>query len=427
MCPSENDQLSPSGSDAFDANSQRVIVGVLVLAFTLSVLRYSYDGVFRALVGPQHDFAVYYAAGKAIRAGENPYDREVLCRIMDDPGIVCYGLYPPFLAILVIPLTYLSLGAASIVWFCGSHLCLIACVCIVPLAFSSLRRRVVWMPAAWIMLNLWPVAFSLDVGNVNVPLLLILTVAFCAHACRREWTAGALLSVAAMIKLHPMLFVPYALWTRQYKLCVAIFLGCCIIAGLCVGVAGVPVHQSWLEGLWQFASEGSQFAADNSVVHPANQSIAAFWARLMVPNQHTTPWWDAPPAAQWLNIGACAVLWLVTMAFCSRRPAPEHVRRLEFGAFVTLAVVASTQSWEHHYSLLFIPLCAAFLHVAERRQKLGLALLAIAYALIGMEYEYHSKAFETGVLIPVMSVKLLAGIMLLGLLVSMMRSVRRNA
>ena len=421
MSPPERDQLPPTNAAPFDASTRGVIIGVLVLAFTLSAVRYSYDGVFRALVGSQHDFAVYYAAGKAIRQGENPYDREVLSDIMDDPKIVCYGLYPPFLAILLIPLTYLSVASASLVWFCGSHLCLIVCVAIVPLAFPSLPRWVVWLPAAWIMMNLWPVGFSLDVGNVNVPLLLILTLAFCAHARRREWTAGALLSVAAMIKLHPVLFVPYALWTRQYKLCVAICLGCCIILGASVGVAGVPVHQSWLEGLWQFGSEGSQLAADNSVVHPANQSVAAFWARLMVPNEHTTPWWNAPEAAQWLNVGVCATLWLLTMAFCSRRPAPEHVRRLEFGAFVTLAVVASTQSWEHHYTLHFIPFCAGFLHAAERRHKHGLALLAVTYVLIGMEYEYHNKNFETGVLIPVMSVKLLAGIALLGLLVNMTR------
>ena len=400
MSPPERDQLPPTNAAPFDASTRGVIIGVLVLAFTLSAVRYSYDGVFRALVGSQHDFAVYYAAGKAIRQGENPYDREVLSDIMDDPKIVCYGLYPPFLAILLIPLTYLSVASASLVWFCGSHLCLIVCVAIVPLAFPSLPRWVVWLPAAWIMMNLWPVGFSLDVGNVNVPLLLILTLAFCAHARRREWTAGALLSVAAMIKLHPVLFVPYALWTRQYKLCVAICLGCCIILGASVGVAGVPVHQSWLEGLWQFGSEGSQLAADNSVVHPANQSVAAFWARLMVPNEHTTPWWNAPEAAQWLNVGVCATLWLLTMAFCSRRPAPEHVRRLEFGAFVTLAVVASTQSWEHHYSLLFIQITLPLITLSRLTLNTSNRALIFRKALLPTDVvdqiEDHQHFIRTG-------------------------------
>ena len=56
--------------------TRRVVVCVLALAFALSLLRYGYDGVFRALVGPQHDFAVYYAAGKAIR-----FDDVVACKV----------------------------------------------------------------------------------------------------------------------------------------------------------------------------------------------------------------------------------------------------------------------------------------------------------------------------------------------------------
>ena len=412
-------------TDSDNAIPRRAMACVLALAFTLSFVRYGYDGIFRALVGPQHDFAVYYAAGKAIRAGENPYDLAVLCRVMDDPSMVCYGLYPPFLAIAVIPLTYLSFAAASIVWFCCNHLWLIASVAVMPIAFPSLPRWVVWMGAGWLMLNLWPVGFSLDVGNANVLLLLILTLAFCAHVRRRVWTAGGLLAVAIMVKLHPILFVPYALWTRQYKLFVAICLGCCIIGAVCLGVVGLDVHRSWIDGLWTYVRQGPSLSIDNSVVHPANQSVAAFWARLMAPNEHTKAWWDAPRLAQWLNLGVCLALWLLTMALCSRGDAPEHVRGLEFGALVTLAVVASTQSWEHHYALLFVPFCAGLFHLmTHRRNPAWLALLALAYVLVGMEYEYHHKAFETGILIPVMSIKLFAGLMLLALLVGMMRSAR---
>lgn len=415
-------------TDPNSAIARRGVACVLALAFTLSLVRYGYDGVFRALVGPQHDFAVYYAAGKAIRLGENPYDLAVICRVMHDPGMVCYGLYPPFLAIATVPLTYLSFGAASIVWFCLNHLWLIASVAVMPLAFPLLPRWVVWMGAGWLMLNLWPVGFSLDVGNVNVLLVLLLTLAFCAHVRKRVWATGGLVALAAMIKLHPILFIPYALWTRQYKLLVAICLGCCIIGCACLAVVGLDVHRSWIDGLRTYITQGSNLSVDDSVVHPANQSIAAFWARLMVPNQHTSAWWHAPRLAQWLNLAVCLALWLLTMALCARGAAPAHVRGLEFGALVALAVVASTQSWEHHYALLFVPFCVGLCHlVTDRRRPMWLALLAMAYVLVGMEYEYHHKAFETGVLIPVMSIKLLAGLLLLGLLLGMMASEKRRA
>ena len=413
----------------------RALACVVALALSMALLRYGYDGVCRALVGPQHDFGVYYAAGKCIRAGQNPYDVAALRGALNRPDIhrfgFAYGLYPPFLAICFIPLTFVSFDAASFVWFGLNHLWVIVCVAVLPLAFRRSPKWVLWIGGAWVMLNLWPVAFTLDVGNANLLVLLVLTLALCAHAAGRCWTCGGLIAIATMLKLHPVLFVPYALWTRQYKLCVAICLGCCIMAATCVGGVGLDVHKAWLHGLWAFtcpapaapepgATATTTLPQDDSIVHPANQSVAAFWSRLLTRNEHTEAWTDAPRLAHWLNIGTCLALWLATMAVCKRRDPGPDVRRLEFGAFVALAVVASTQSWEHHYALLFVPFCAALSHVIHTRRRWPwLAGLAAAYALVALEYEYHHVAFEKGVLIPVMSIKLLAGVLLLALLVGM--------
>ena len=419
---------------------RRVLSCVLALALASSLLRYGYDGVFRALVGPQHDFAAYYAAARAIRVGADPYDAAALRRVMGRPDLsaygMAYGLYPPFLAICLIPLTALSFEAASIVWFCANHLWAIACVAVLPLAFRRGPKWAVWLAGGWIMLNLWPVAFTLDVGNANLLLLLVLTLAFCAHAAGRCWVSGGLIAVGAMIKLHPALFIPYALWTRQYRLLVAICLGCCIIAALCVAGVGMGVHRSWLDGLGAFVGLAPEDAAsrpstrlpeDDSIVHPANQSIAAFWSRLFTRNEHTQAWAHRPKLAHGLTLGVCLALWLATMAACKRGRATVDVRRLEFGAMVALAVVASTQSWEHHYALLFIPFCAVLGHVVESRRRWPLiGLLAVSYALIAMEYEYHHTAFERGILIPVMSIKLLAGVLLLALLIGMVCTAKKS-
>ncbi len=415
-----------------DGWSRRAVRCILVLVLALSLLRFAYDGVFRALVGPQHDFAVYYAAGKAIRAGKNPYDLASLRSVFHRPEIqkhgFAYGLYPPFLAACVVPFTFLSFDAAAIVWFCLNHVWILLCVAVLPLAFKGLPRGAVWIAGAWIMMNLWPVAFTLDVGNANLLLLAALMLAFVAHANGRPWSAGGLLAAATMLKLHPILFAPYALWTRQYRLFVAICVGCCIIIAACVAGAGVDVHVSWLQGLRAFVGGDAPESAttlpqDDSIVHPANQSVAAFWSRLLTRHEHTRACADKPRLAQWLNIGTCFALWLATMLACRRGAASPDERRLEFGALVALGVVASTQSWEHHYALMFIPFCAALGHVVQaRRSWPWMALLAGCYALIAMEYEYHNTAFEQGILIPVMSIKLLAGVLLLLLLIGMART-----
>ncbi len=418
--------MTPAAQERFaGAAPRRLVACAAALVLGLSLCRFVYDGVFRALVGPQHDFAVYYAAGKAVRLGENPYEPAVLRRVLNRPEIaqhgLAYGLYPPFLAVCVEPLSFLSFDAAAAVWFALNHLWIVLCVALAPLAFREFPRAGVWVVAAWLMMNLWPVAFTLDVGNANLLVLAVLMAGFIAHAGARPWAAGAWIAAAAMLKLHPIVFAPYALRTRRYKLLVAILLGCGIITAASLAAAGPAAQRSWLRGLAAFAGVGSAersdvLPADDSIVHPANQSIAAFWDRLLTRNEHTQAWADRPRLARWLNAASCLALWLVGLAAC-RAGGDADARRLEFGLWVAFAVVASPQSWEHHYALLFIPYCAAAFHLARAdRGWPWLAALAASYALVAMEYEYHYSAFSHGPFIPIMSIKLCAGVLLFGLL-----------
>src|SRR5688572_1234167 len=84
------------------------------------------------------DFHVYYAAAQALRSGQDIYSTAI------SPPYV----YPPFLAVLAIPLSALSVTAATILWKLLQHICLL----VVGLLLLNMAPRRVRPLAAGVLL-----------------------------------------------------------------------------------------------------------------------------------------------------------------------------------------------------------------------------------------------------------------------------------
>jgi hypothetical protein len=154
---------------------------------------------------PMYDFVEYWAAGRLIASGENPYDADRVHELervagRTEDGILMWN--PPWTLPLVLPFGVLPVRVAHLLWlalhlavlgFCGDRLCLL----------YGDQRWVGWL----VGFSFLPSLFALTAGQIT-PLLLLGVVGFLGFMQRkREALAGA---AAALIAVKPHL--AYLFW-----------------------------------------------------------------------------------------------------------------------------------------------------------------------------------------------------------------------
>jgi alpha-1,2-mannosyltransferase len=152
------------------------------------------------------DLDVYRSAGHSLITG-----RPVYSYLTPPPQLLPFT-YPPFAAVLAIPLAFLPWLAAQWVWTLGQVAVLAV---ITAVSFRPVRARlgdawpiglgVLVAAAGWLL----PIRDGIRFGQVDVFL-----VALCLLDCvvrHPKWPRGMLIGVATAVKLTPAVFIPY-LW-----------------------------------------------------------------------------------------------------------------------------------------------------------------------------------------------------------------------
>jgi alpha-1,2-mannosyltransferase len=153
----------------------------------------------------QWDFETYYFAAGAVRAGLDPYRLQWLSSVAGKPVELPY-LYPPVTLCLFLPLSYLPLGVASLVWL-GAK-CLLAGVLIWIWSREFLRSvpRDVVLVVALLGFDL-ALLWDLRTGNVALIEQALLWFGFLFYLRGRVLIAAVLIALAATFKLYPILFL----------------------------------------------------------------------------------------------------------------------------------------------------------------------------------------------------------------------------
>jgi hypothetical protein len=150
--------------------------------------------------GLWNDFYDYWAAGRALWLGGDPYDKALIGQLLHEAGVhslVGTGYsYPLLMAELARPLALLPPGVAATFFTAGGLCCLGLAMALLlsPVAGASPRRGLLLATAAGLFV---PIDGTLYVGQVNIWLLPLVVLAF-----RGVWRSGALAGVAA-VKLYP--------------------------------------------------------------------------------------------------------------------------------------------------------------------------------------------------------------------------------
>ena len=231
--------------------SFRQIISAIILALFLGLLASANEVHQRGYLRleTQTDFAVYYTAACLLHdhLGDHLYDeagngtdpqrqeasrKGLFSREAQEHGIseVDLYVYPPFLAELLLPLTLFPLRIAFIVWRCVSF-------CMILLSVSCLTRLAVgrWRSTVWIALLAGLLCFSpiwqaLHYGQITLVLFGLISSGVVLYQCGWKATSAAVLAVAALIKLTPIiLLLPMLIW-RDWRW--ARWFGGALLAGL---------------------------------------------------------------------------------------------------------------------------------------------------------------------------------------------------
>ncbi len=355
---------------------------ITLLVFTIA--RYSFDSLLLPLMGRSlsqgGDFQSYFVAALMVRERQNIYDLEKRFALIEkNPALPVKTkppyLYPPLLAIALVPFTNFSFGAAYRVWVLVQQIFFV-------LAVLLLARNLAWLgraalPAVILLAgNFYPLYQNVDVGQIN--LLILLTLCASLFFWRREqfFWAGVMIALGAMLKVSPVLLLGLFVLQRQWRAVWGFTLATLVMLALFVAVVGLETVTSFVT-----VSLGSNIPQLIGWIN--NASLAAFFFRVT----HgiglaflERPLWYASIA---LILGALLVI------SYKKRAAASLEFALLYSAWVVASILVAPITWEHHLVVLLLPLGILLCALAALERSRHFLIMTISFAVI-----YLLLAFE---------------------------------
>lgn len=354
-----------------------------VLLVTVPLLALALTGLVIHTGGRHIDLEVYRFGVQAWLAGGDLYGPlpETAAHI------ALPFIYPPFAALLMVPLAVvpwvaawvgllvlstLSLGAtlyvvARRVWPTGGRGAALSVTSVaLPLALAVQPGRAIDfdVASAGPPLALEPVLQTIEFGQIN--LLLMALVALDCLVEHPRWPRGMLIGIAAAIKLTPAAFVLFFLLRRDYRAAATAAVAGAAATAIGFVVAPGPSLRFWLDNPAGGVS-GSPFFT--------NQTFEAVLVRMGVDGTLRILCW-ALLAAALLALAAPAI---------RRGPAP-----LALVATAGFALLVSPTSWSHHWVWVAPTLLVAAATAWRSRSGLWAAVTLAMAAVFVIAPHQHS-------------------------------------
>ena len=313
-----------------------VVVGAVVVAAAAGALR---PGLT--------DLHVYQQAGRAVLDGVPTVPPR-------DPVSRLAFTYPPFAALVMVPLALVPFWVAAGVWAGATAAAMAAAVRLTRDALA--RTTPGWLAACLTCgaLALEPVWQNVAFGQVNVLVMALVLLDLLRPA--RRWS-GVLLGLVAGVKLTPLVFVVLLVLVgrRDVARRALVTLALTVAAGFVVSPRWATAY--WTDGLVDAGRVGPP-----SLAH--NQSVYGALTRLLD---------DRPSTLLWLAVAVPvgAAILLVARGWWRRGD-----RLLATGLAALAGLVASPISWSHHW-VWAVPLA---LTLWERSRPAAVAWVAVFVA-----------------------------------------------
>ncbi len=345
--------------------------GVLLLAVILlgCFVRY---GVVNPGQNYQLDFRAFYATGRALQLGINPYDLAAKQAVIGPqlPGqqhLVGYANPPPTLPLLYM-VAMLPLAGAQIVWAWFQFGLLLAGMWLlfrtVEAEFGSPASLLIAIPY-WLS---YPVYSLFRWGQFDgVRVALVALAVFLATRRRLAW-AGMSVGLAAVAKVYPVAYLWVFLVRREWKALLAGLVTCGALIAISLALLSPAARDRYL-----FVN-GDEFSKVDWVISPENMSVVGFVHRAFVDNESgaevSRAWVDLGPRVALVASLAGSLLLVVITTRWALRYRHELTAAETIAAFVPVVLLAELNAWPHHCVGMLVPL-ALIVAVAARQPELG--------------------------------------------------------
>jgi len=300
------------------------------------------------------DLEVYRRAGSVLLANGDFYDL---------PGPLQF-LYPPFAAVLAVPLALLPSTVVQLAWTMAGALALVAILHRFGLQGWRLSGA-----SALAVCVVEPVVQTLAFGQLGIFLVALVVLDLVPGPRvfpRRLLPEGVLTAIATAIKLTPAIFLVYLLTVRKYRAFWA-----AVITGIAVTLITAAIVPAASYEFWTRLAHGDT-GLGHSIIYYTNQSVMADIMRVFR--------LGAGPGIVGLVLSAFVAAAGVWAAMLWHRLGDV---RLAVNLCGVAGLLASPVSWLHHF-VWVIPLAMSFL---ERRRvgprSLPIWFLALGWLFVG--------------------------------------------
>jgi hypothetical protein len=360
----------------------------LALIVLFSLFRYLHTLAVLLWEAPFIDFAHYYTYATVVRLGQNPFDAEAVARVDAALGIRRAGAaanYPPLFYVLMQPWTLMAFRPAAVAWFIVSQVCLFGALAVCLRRFAP-PSPVGVAAALFVAFNYQPLVEDLALGQANVLLLLLVTLAWWGARTGRPWVAAATVAVCPFVKVQYALILPALWWMKQRRILGAALLFIAIGLAVSLAVLGPAHHVAYIRYLLS--------PPDYLRTWTANLSPGAAFHRLLSPHG------EARLLADGLTLVVDAILLVIVALAIPRGVRPDSPAFDWAWALVVTAIpLVSPLTEEHHLTVLLLPL--ALLLLARWDMPLLSAesgLLLASVLLLGSRYSLERfPVFHAGI------------------------------
>lgn len=289
------------------------------------------------------DIDVYRIGGQMILEGQSLYGPIPATEI----GAELPFTYPPFAALLFTSFAIMPLGWASFLLTLTSVLLVVATIFIVLRTMTSLRGRdlhATTILASAVLVFLDPVVQTLDFGQINVILMLLVVIDVCLGKGR--WWRGTFTGMAIAIKLTPAVFLGFFLVRRDWRA-----LGVTLASFLLW--TGIGFLARWNDSLQYWSETLTDTSRIGAAGYTSNQSLNGFLHRIFG-DDVSRLWW----------VLGCTVVGLFVLALVHRLGRAEVAGMTALGLY---ALFASPVSWSHHW-VWMVPMVLVVADLARRRR-----------------------------------------------------------
>ena len=274
-----------------------------------------------------------------------------------------YFLHPPFEAAALVPLTWLSLEHAFVLWMLiniallgGSVLWLMPC--------NPLVRDKPLL-ALLVCFGFFPTLIALNLGQDSILLLFILCAAYFLSRRGRELAAGLVLALLAIKFQYLAILVPLLLLSRRVRALAGLVAGAMLL-----GIVSLLVTGS--RGLWEyfafvrrFDAKGGYGGLNPALMVNARGFLAGIGATAHVPVNSVA-------------IGILLTAVAAVIAIRSREPDAG----LLFALFVTVALAASPYAHFPDMTIVLLPVLVALDYARANQPRRFLTITSLAVLIV---------------------------------------------